>query len=110
MNAPLVIERRRGERWRWPLWFAAAAAVTVFTCLPLYNIPSGQKVNGAGWFGGIVMLSFVSLVPGIVVLPAALRDRAFSWRWVTMLLAVGPMPLSIVLARHAQWLKGFTFQ
>ena len=106
-----MIEQRKPSPWRWPLWLAAAGnAVAVLSCLPLYNIPIGQKVNGAGWFGGMVMLALVILVPGAIVLPGALRDRALTWRWFAVAMAVTPLPLSVAIAHHAQWLRGFTFQ
>jgi hypothetical protein len=70
-------------------------------------VRSGAHIRPLAW----VLLTFCISVAGFIALPlviAAFRQRKrHLWFWLTMVLALTPLPLAAFVLHLAAWVKGF---
>jgi hypothetical protein len=111
MDTPPVIPPQKPKLSRRGLVIALIInLVVVLSSIPLYRIPSGQKVNGAGWFGSIMFIAAIGFAVAAIGISTARAHRSLRWPWLVVVLGLTPLPLAIALSRHAQWVRGFMFQ
>lgn len=98
------------EHWtsRVPLWLGAGGNVANFLAsIRFYFVPFGMHIRSMGIAALLWYFSALAFVALLLVLPD-LRRRPKCFRsWLTVVLALTPMPLASVMVQHAAKMRGF---
>jgi hypothetical protein len=92
-----------------PTLLAGGSNVITF-CLStqFYDVAAGTSIRPMGWFAWIFALSVVSFCALPMLMMKAQRTQLRFWEWLTILLAITPIPLGFGMLHHAAHVQGFT--
>ncbi len=108
MEQPPVIVP--SEHWtsKVPLWLAVGANVANFLLsIRFYSFPSGIHVRPMMWAFWVSCIAAGGFSALLLALPVIRRGPRRFRSWITLVLALTPLPLASAMLHHAARVRGF---
>src|SRR5262245_16095058 len=108
MEHSTVTSQAEQRSSRFGFWWTLTANLLVFLLmLQAYAVPPGTHVRPIGLACWVFCLGAFSLLAFPFALFAVWRSPKRLWPWLTIVLALTPIPLSSLMLHHAASVRGF---